>query len=239
MNVNENLLEYLESYEGRELQKGFDLFDEHRFGITLLYKKRKCYTVEVPSQSGKDRQYLIKLNLLKNYVDDDCDCPAYEEYEQCKHCIAAALFLLEEECGYEINDLEELGLNEDDSDSAFANQLAVINTHLQNKKPPLQTNTITQQPGNNPWHTFTLKDSLKNQINALSGEYWLYYDLMQKIKLENFDESSLHWTFLFKEKKDAYQPEFRYDRKKTFSYRCNCSLKSHYSMCLHVRAGFE
>ncbi len=96
MKADENLVHFIKSHLDTVIQKGFGLFAGNMDKIFVLAKKRKLYLIDVPSQSNGG-SYNVSLNVLKDNVEDDCNCKAFEKYEQCKHAVAAALFLLVDE----------------------------------------------------------------------------------------------------------------------------------------------
>ncbi|MDQ6608261.1 MAG: hypothetical protein M3Y85_00350, partial [Bacteroidota bacterium] len=235
MKPAENLLNYIKAHPNKEIRKALHIYEEFGYDITISNQERKKFFIDVPSESGNG-SYEVELNILTNDLHDDCECPAYEEYGQCKHCVAAAIFLLNHEFDHKTSTRELL--QENDKGDKYMMELEKFNPSLQLHVVQKQTEFATTSP-EPEWRSFELRQNLNWIINELSGQHWKYYDQLKRISLSSFDENPLHWKFIYKEKKLSCIPEIKYNRKKVFHYRCTCMAKARYRMCLHVRIAFE
>lgn len=246
MKADENLLHYIKAHDHDAIQKGLDLYVEYNEEIIVFNKKRRKYSLKVPSQS-RNGSYMVSLNVLANDVDADCDCKAFEKYFECKHAIAAALFLLEEEFDFTVNELEELIEIEDiDQEVKFiqAKRISKNNAgeNLSTKKQTHETgkpNDIAL-PINIEWKKFTQKGNINGgDLNIYSGYYWPSSVELSKIIQTGFDEKELYWIFSVRNKKQETISEIKYDAHETYYFRCSCNKKGYYPMCRHVRLAFD
>jgi hypothetical protein len=249
MKPAENLEYYIKNHKQEVIEKGFDIFSEYKDEIIILGKKKKLYSIDVPSQSGIGN-YLVSLNFLADNVQDRCECKAFEKYDQCKHTVAAALALLVDEFGFTEDDLENLIEPEDieimEEEVAFIQAKSVSKNNA--AKAPVtkkQSNEsdkkdIIAAPENKVWEKFTKKGNFSlGDLNIYCGYYWPRFGDLNKVVQTSFDQNELHWKFSFKDKKQEATPEFKYDAHDTFYYRCTCNNTSHYPMCIHVRMSFD
>ena len=107
MKADENIARFIKAHEENDIAKGFSLFAGNMDEIRINRKNRKQYYIEVPSQSSNG-SYNVSLNVLANNIEGSCECITYEKYGQCKHVIAAALYLLMDEFDYDTDKLKEL-----------------------------------------------------------------------------------------------------------------------------------
>ena len=257
MKADENLIEYLRSNYEEAIEKGLRLFADRTGEITIEEKKKKKYTFHVPSETGKGG-YAVILNVLANDVTDDCECKAYKRFGQCKHAVAAALYLLVKEHEYAADELEEL-IEEDDPEfydmdddedmfigrpdqdvKATKKEIPVTKKEAPVIVPEKAHPAIVPVP-NAEWKSFTQTGGLdNNKLSFLSGYFWPNSNLFKKLTQLSFDEQEKHWTFNFEESKSTiFIPEIKYDSDKIYSYRCNCNERNGNSMCRHIRTVFD
>ena len=230
------LTNFIKQHDKKTLKKGTDIFFNRLQEIILVEKSDDDYTLEVPSQSDY-YMYTVLLGNEDEMIVEECDCPAYDSYFECKHCIAAALYLLHTQFNYSIPKLK---------------QLLIIENHIEEEKFVLQVaggkNTeqakvINLQPThyNTAWESFVHAGSLNGYtLQRFSGGYYTTPADLKKLSPVNFDEPERHWDFLFQvNKNESYRPEIKFDSSQTYSYRCTCINANRYSMCKHVRAAFD
>jgi len=241
MNDEEKLVHYIKSHNDHEIKKGLGLFTEYSEDIFIYIRKRTTYTIDVPSQRTDD-SYEVKLNVLSKDVIDKCQCAAYKKYGQCKHAIAAALALLQEEYEYSHSELEEMIEAEvwdgyKNKNTAAASEKIFTAKKQKTEKPqPPSIPSITQKE----WKKFTKKGILTtNDLDKYSGYCWHSFSHLEKIVLNGFNEKELQWTFFLQEKKQEVSQEIKYDAKESYYYRCSCNFKGVYDMCKHVRLAFD
>ena len=238
MKTDENLTHFIKAHEDDVIGKGLALFAGNMDEIFSEKKSKKQYFIEVPSQSGNG-SYTVSLNVLANNIEDNCECKAYEKYGQCKHTIAAALYLLVDEFDYDTDELEDL-INMDD----VKDELGFIKMKRSLAKKQSvngKAKIIRMDEPNTEWKKFEMKGSMnQNSLHQLSGYYWPSYTDLNKLKQTSFDEKERHWIFTYNQAvNQVYTPEIKYDGDINYNYRCTCSYKSTYPMCRHVRVAFE
>ncbi len=230
------LTEFIKQHDKKALKKGTDIFFNHHQEITLVEKTGNDYTLEVPSQSD-DSIYTVLLASEDEMIDEECDCPAYDTYFECKHCIAAALYLMHTQFNFSIPQLKQLLLIVNQvEEERFVMQVA-------SGKNTEQAKVISLLPTHysTAWESFVHSGSLNGYIlQRFSGMYYTIQADLKKISPVNFDEPKRHWEFLFQvNKNESFRPEIKFDSDQTYSYRCTCSNANGYSMCKHVRAAFD
>lgn len=241
MKTDEILLDFLHSHNEKEIEKGFLIFEEnpHRFFTTS--RTKAAFTIQVPSQNG-DGSYFVNLKTRGATVQDKCTCQAFDKYTTCKHSVAAALHLLEQEFGYDIQMLQEDMFHE-----AFEEDLNLReekNTALHETAKKKATDEATPKsaiPVSTDWKLFRHRGNLAvHHLSPYAGYPSTTYNNLNKLSLVSFDAKAVHWIFSYNGKKQIfYTPEIRYDAKETYYYRCNCSSRSRYPMCEHVLSAFE
>ncbi len=92
MEIKELLDEYLDDTFIDVKKKGTRLFK--KTGIVLKIFNADKAVLTVPSESST-MKYTVTFNFdfEDEFVDAECECFAFEEYGECKHCVAAALYL--------------------------------------------------------------------------------------------------------------------------------------------------
>jgi hypothetical protein len=246
MKADENLVHYIKSHPKPVLNKGFDLFVEYGHLITIEGIEKKMYSMEVPSQNGMDI-YIVNLHLVADNVEDDCDCKAFEKYGNCKHGVAAALFLLEDKFNYTTEELEELIQMEDiEEEMEFIKKIRASKTSTKKKTPQKDQSNDTGRsnpevsPASGEWKKFTRKGFVnQGDLHVHSGYYWPTFADLRNITLTTFDEHQLHWTFSAIHGKGEVFPEIKYDAVATYYYRCTCKESTGIRMCRHVRLAFD
>jgi len=94
MEVKELLSFYIEDLDFSVVEKGRRINNYRKKDFAVLAFNTLGAIVTVPSESSS-RHYTITFNfdLAKNYVADNCECMAFKNFEECKHCAAAAIYL--------------------------------------------------------------------------------------------------------------------------------------------------
>ena len=96
MEVKELLSLYIEDLNFSVVEKGTRINNYRKKEIAVLAFNMLGAIVTVPSESGSNKSYTItfKFDLAKDYVADNCECIAFENFGECKHCAAAAIYLI-------------------------------------------------------------------------------------------------------------------------------------------------
>ncbi len=96
MEVKELLSLYIEDLNFSVVEKGTRINNYRKKEIAVLAFNMLGAIVTVPSESGSNKAYTItfKFDLAKDYVADNCECIAFGNFGECKHCAAAAIYLI-------------------------------------------------------------------------------------------------------------------------------------------------
>ncbi|MEJ7678093.1 MAG: SWIM zinc finger family protein [Segetibacter sp.] len=90
MEIKEVFSDYLDDIYSTVKKKGERLFKKN--GIVLKVFTTDTAVLTVPSESST-MEYTVTFNFEDEFADAECECFAFEEYGECKHCVAAALYL--------------------------------------------------------------------------------------------------------------------------------------------------
>ncbi|HEY1870008.1 MAG TPA: SWIM zinc finger family protein, partial [Chitinophagaceae bacterium] len=90
---------YLNNIDWETGEKGERLYKKKGNKITVVEEEDNSITVSVPSESIREEVYevIFSFDADNDYLDVECDCVAFEDFGECKHCVAAAEYLLEHE----------------------------------------------------------------------------------------------------------------------------------------------
>ncbi len=250
MKAAENLIDYIQSHLEEEIESGLSLYAGRMAEIVTNDKIKKRYNLTVPSETGSGN-YKVMLNILKDDIDDVCECKAFKKYELCKHCVAAALHLLVKEHGYHPDELEELieedldeFYDEDDDEEMFdfykGNEDIFAKPEAGEESLAVPKAPLRETPATD-WKTFTHAGNIDfYRLSHLCVNYWPVQNQVSKTSLVNFNANERHWIFKFTESKTkSFTPEIQYDGCETYSYRCNCNGGGAKPMCVHVKTAFD
>ena len=95
---NKGLLnDYLNNIDFDEDEKGRRLYKKKGTQIAVKTFDENETIVTVPSESSKE---IYNVHFIFHYADGfaepECSCPAFDNYGDCKHCVAAAVYLVED-----------------------------------------------------------------------------------------------------------------------------------------------
>ncbi|HET7118118.1 MAG TPA: SWIM zinc finger family protein, partial [Hanamia sp.] len=128
MELFEFLKQYLEYVTSRDEERGQKIFDTKKAGIKILEKTSDYISLAIPSEKNNRTYYNVDFYTEDNYLNYDCDCPAFDNYDDCKHCVAAALFLLEEVCPAPV--MNSNRTNGDDANFAASKEIIIPFTSI-------------------------------------------------------------------------------------------------------------
>ncbi len=95
MEVKELLSLYIEDLDFSVVEKGRRTNNYKSKQVAVLAFNTLGAIVTVPSESSsKSYTITFKFDFAKKYVADNCDCMAFENFGECKHCAAAAIYLI-------------------------------------------------------------------------------------------------------------------------------------------------
>ena len=238
MEIAVQLNEFIKQHDREILKKGTDLFFTSHDEIELIQKNGENYVLEVPSQTY-DHRYQVLLNPEEDGIMEECECIAYDNNFECKHCIAAALYLLYTECGFSILQIQQLlKITNNNQQDIF---IQLISKTQNNKALAKVIALPVSNKSASEWESFTETGPINQYtLQKYSANYYTNQTDINKVKQTNFDEPARHWQFLFQVKKnESYNPEIKFDSNETYSFRCTCINNTRFPMCKHVRTVFD
>ena len=92
MEIQELLEEYIDDVDHNLEKKGKRLHNTFSDEIILKNLDDDEAELIIPSES-RDESYSVSFFFDQEieYAEPSCNCPAFENYDDCKHCVAAAL----------------------------------------------------------------------------------------------------------------------------------------------------
>jgi superfamily II DNA or RNA helicase len=238
MEIPLQLTEFIKEHDKKTLKKGTDLFFNRISEIELIEKENDDFILGVPSQST-DNIYTVVLGTGEDMIMEECDCIAFDNYFECKHCIAGALHLLHTQYNFTIPQIYYLLKIEDSfKEEIFIQQ---ITNSIKNNVPAKVITLPISNNNNGEWKSFVeTRPFSYYTLQNYSGNYSTSQADVKKVALLNFDEPNRHWKFLFLlNKNESYYPEIKFDSNQTYSYRCTCINNTRHPMCKHVRTAFD
>jgi non-specific serine/threonine protein kinase len=103
MEIDEPLIDYLDSLYLEDAEKGQNLYDKKSEGIFIKKVDGRKIILNVPGDRNIRKNYTVTFSFDKDedFADPQCNCSDLNEdcdnYLDCKHCVAAALYLTENE----------------------------------------------------------------------------------------------------------------------------------------------
>jgi superfamily II DNA or RNA helicase len=96
MAIYELLNEYLENAAYNLKLKGIQLYKNLSGRFSVRWLENNQIEIKVPGES-KEEKYTVEVSLdyQFGFAHFSCDCAAFENKNDCKHCVAAALYLLD------------------------------------------------------------------------------------------------------------------------------------------------
>ncbi|WP_184547546.1 DEAD/DEAH box helicase [Mucilaginibacter sp. FT3.2] len=201
---------YLYQQSKNQLTKALYILDNIQWDADVTETGNGAYSLAIPSDKGY-QVYNVEIDS-NSYPDFfiSCDCIAFDEYGDCKHCVAAAMLLKD--------NIEETA--EDDEDNIIDTQKKVI---------------VTDEEG---YFHFQMDDIDDYLLQKLSGytNYTVINRLAEKIK--PIDLETPHQRFKCNETaKIKTDVSIVFDGKNNFATRCSCNDHTH-PLCKHTRASF-
>ena len=247
MDIQILLIDFIKEHDQKTLKKGTDLFFKQPAAIELIEKEEDDYLLEVPSQTA-GHSYEVSLWVNEAEADDeddidiisaDCECEANQAYFECKHCIAAALYVLHTEFSFSMLQIQQLlRITNPFEEDIFLQQI------IKQQKNNAPAKVIAFPGSNNTagvWRIFVEPGSINQySLQKYSGNFYTNQLDINKVTQLSFDEPARHWQFLFQvNKNESYKPEIKFDSIQTYSYKCTCANYTKQHMCKHVRTAFD
>jgi len=201
--------ELLDNYLGniyRDVKaKGNRIFKKNRQEIVLNELNEDGAELTVPSEStGEGYVVSFTFDYEDEIIDAECECFAFEEYGECKHCVAAALFLR-----------EHAAVPVAQTESSAENKTVAVT------EPP----TIIVTFKSISW--FEVNRFTKKSYG------WNNYTNEVKSTLNKIDNTSHSFSFRETAKK-IYNQEITFLQPDKLQLSCNCGKAKKNDICLHL-----
>ena len=199
---------YLHLQSKKQLAKGHRILDSMYFEAEIEQDKTGRYSIQIPSESGDD-DYTVEIYDKEHHdLIVECYCFAYEEYGDCKHCVAAALLLHE---------------------SLIENSQSAETTAAKPQMP------VTDEDG---YFHFKMDNIIDYTLYKLAGNpsRSVIGKITNKIKPEAVGMP--HQQFVcYEGSKKAARLDIVFNGDNGFKTRCSCDNKA-YPLCNHIVGGF-
>ncbi|MFT4152692.1 SNF2-related protein [Parafilimonas sp.] len=98
MDKTEYLLDFLDSMDWETGEKGERLYKKKQQKIAVAATEEDRIVVQVPSEHTSEiYEVVFYFDTGDEYVTAECNCPAFTDFDECKHCVAAAQYLIDHE----------------------------------------------------------------------------------------------------------------------------------------------
>jgi len=209
MDILSSINEYLSNQSKTQLNKAERIINAAARPLKVKIAKDGIYVVRVPSESTTQ---IFKVEIEYDESDEElfieCQCQAYWDHDDCKHCVAAAITVQ--------NSLDE---------RVPAHVLA-----LPEPKP--------KEPGETHVYHFTMDRIDSYRVMELAGHpsRSLIYTVANKLRPGPTVSPHQYFGYYDKSKK-LCDIDILFDGGDGFETRCNCGDTRH-PLCNHVAAGF-
>jgi non-specific serine/threonine protein kinase len=209
MHLLEKINSYLRLQSKNQLNKGERIANSMDFDEDLEMDEYGRYSIIVSSENGIEFYTVDIDDTDPQRLIIDCDCIAYDEYGDCKHCVAAALVVKDELL-------------------RKPSPLRLIDFH---KQQPV----ITDSDG---FYHFKMDDIVDYTLQKLAG-YPSRANINKVVnKIRPVDIETAHQQLgYFERNKKLYNIDIVYNGSNGFKTRCSCNEKEH-PLCIHVMGAF-
>ena len=200
---------YLGSQSKTQLTKADRIFNSAHYPFEFEDNEDGSYTIRVPSESSNT---IYDVDIYDEDDDDElhiaCECPAFWDNDDCKHCVAAAKTMRETlniNAGRPLMIIVDTQLPLTDEDGYFHFKMTGIENH-----------TLLKLAGN-PGRTIinNIMNRIRPGVVGMPHQCFSYYEKSKKIA----------------------DIDIVFDGNSGFKTRCTCGDKS-YPLCKHVVSGF-
>jgi len=210
MELLDKINEYLESQSKTQLNKADRIINLAHYALTAKKSKDGSYTVRVPSESRND-VYDVDLDLDGEFGELSimCECSAFWDHDDCKHCVAAAITVRDSLAG------------------ASGNVIPLF--------PPQKEIQPADEHG---YFHFKMANIENFRLLKLAGNpsHAVINKIVNSIKPGPI--GTAHQSFSYYEKsKKICDTDILYDENSGFKTRCTCTDK-YFPLCKHVVGGF-
>ncbi|MEO8111073.1 MAG: SNF2-related protein [Ginsengibacter sp.] len=216
MEIQELLEEYIDDVDHNLEKKGKRL--HNRFSDEIILKKMDNHKAKliIPSESSDD-SYTVSFLFDHEieYAEPSCNCLAFENYDDCKHCVVAALYLLD--------------------------IIEKKNNKLQTKKESVAKNETA--PGVNPEpgkFIVSFRNISYQEIKHFTRRYyrWEFYYTNGKSRLVKFSGTEHFFTYKENSKK-TYEQKINFIQPDKLEVSCTCGDAEQDNFCTHLLAALN
>ncbi len=209
MDVKEMLSDYLEELDHDRVEKGNRLYNKKGKQIVVKKLSANSAILTVPSESSQQQYTVTFIFDHKNlFVLEECECHAFEEFGECKHCVSAALYLTHNNTDSDVKPVEELKINAGKNADKEVNPEKIV----------IPFNTISYY-----------------EVNQLTRRYygWNNYSNERKCKLIKVEQSGHLFSFTEAANK-IYNQEIAFFQPNKLRLYCSCGKAKKNDLCLHL-----
>ncbi len=96
MDMKELVEEYLEAGLFDDIVKGSELYNEKGRGIVIKKRTKRTFRLIVPESGKTNKKYDVAFLMSSDeeFLNIECTCHIFDDEFDCKHCAAAALFIV-------------------------------------------------------------------------------------------------------------------------------------------------
>ncbi len=212
------LKDYLNDVESNLKKKGNRLYAKFKDEIILESLDEFEAELMIPSESNYDESYSVSFSFDQeiDFAESYCECPAFENYEDCKHCVAAALYLV------------NLIRNEKDK-------------NLKSGKSPAIKNEADNDSAPDPEKIIvTFKNISHQQVQHFTKQFyrWESYRISGKNRITKYSGSE--HSFEYKEStKKTYLQQINFLQPDKLEVSCTCGDAKQDDLCTHLMAALN
>ncbi len=208
---------YLDKQSKSQLDKGRRIISSAKPAMMLKKNDDESFTVQVPSESSR-YTYTVDVEDDENFPDPViiCECPAFDDHDDCKHCVAAAVAIQQK-------------LAKDTGETVMmASQKPTIVI------PQKQTPTVDEEG----YFHFTMDNISGYTLQKLAGNpsQSMIGKIINALKPGPLNMPHQCFSYYEKSKKIA-DVDIVFNGSNGFKTRCSCGDKT-YPLCKHIFGGF-
>jgi SNF2 family DNA or RNA helicase len=240
MTIGKVLENYLDDALEGDIHKAKRILKAANYQLKLTQKGIKV-TIAVPSES-RNKPYDVSITPeADDYLDVNCTCPAFNSYGDCKHAVAAIIYLK--------NELSEENVGENEVENEFEDEfyqdeydegeLVEVVTELPGAAQPLAS-TLSSSLGRMQDGSFKIEmDSINITIlmrlagNAKDKEL---KSLANKTGAPFIEDRTFRFPIVEK-KNSIFEVRIYFDGRTKFDTECTCGKKDS-TLCLHTASAF-
>ena len=239
MLLNDALEDYLNEATDSDVKKAKRILKSANYQLNVT-QKQTTFKVVVPSES-RTKPYTVAIRALRDFLKVDCTCPAHDQYGDCKHAVAAVIYLkneLSEDHTEEDEDEFEDGFNEVEFEQG---ELIDIGSGLSGQAESVAS-TLPSSLGRKADGSFEIEmDGINITMlmrlagNAKDKEL---KSLANKTGAPFIEKEERVFRFPIVEKKNSVlEVRIQFDGRRRFETTCTCGKKDEL-LCLHVASAF-